>query len=359
MRITRKLLAFAAVSSAAVAACQLLVGAEDVAGVARPADAGDAAVVPPGTCVGARPPDPQDGGTGKGPPLYFAAKELVTLRDGLPVGYNVDALCTAGGVGMPCAGSPDDLDGGLDNAFVSFLAGIAINEDASDPLTPNANGQIDAGREGIFFGLYFYNGGADDDAVELGIVPSSGLAAVGCGDAAVEAGSLQGPRWDGCDVWTLEDKLPSNNLTRTQHGYVTGHTLVVPYDDTTFQVGVFAMHLHHAVVTAKIVPFDGGVALVDGVVAGQIRTSDLIEGARELRLNVNGKATPLCDIGLDDELRSAVCASRDLRVEANDPGAECDGLSVGFGFEAWPSSFGVRGDDPPAPSCAPTDASCN
>ncbi len=366
MRARAKVVLGAALSAClalGAAACQVLLGIDDEAGVTRPSDASaeaaDASEAGPVVCNGLHPPDERGVDTGSGPPLYFALRTLSAARDvgdggeGGVAGYDVDHHCTFADADLPCVGSPDDADGGVDNAFAALLQKVPSSNGA-DPFAWTE--QIGEGHEGIFFALYNYSGADDDGTVSFAMVPSPGIVSTDC-DAST--GAPGGPKWDGCDVWSLGDApIVSSTLTNLRPGYVVGRTLVVTYDEVPMRLGLFFVTLHGAIVTATLERDDGGVALVDGVIAGRVRAEDLNVGLGEVYVKVGGKSTPICDSALRDTLHDEVCKGRDLRLADDNTAATCDAFSLGVSFSAAPVPFGVAGDAAPPPACAPIDASC-
>lgn len=366
----RRSFAIATLAALSVAACQLIAGIEDQEGTPRsatgeagpvPPDASDADVVK--TCVPHVPPSPppvEDPTGNQGAPLFFAIRQAFSAVDGGTVGYDIDDHCSAGGADVPCHGSPNDRDGGIDNAFFAdFISSLAIPIGGSDPALATTNEAIDAGSDGIFLAVYGYNGQPDDDKVSFALVSSPGLVSTACGDAGAEAG----PRWDGCDVWSIgSTKIIATVLQEVQPAYVTQGTLVVRYGtkDLAIRFGGTELRLRDAIVSAKLVPLgDGRHELQDGVITGRAPTADLFESAARVTVRVGGSVKHLCETPATIEvIRDNICPARDLRLAGDDPSSACDGLSIAIGFGASPAAVGLPGGDKVLFTCAPFDASC-
>jgi hypothetical protein len=375
--MTRRTVAVAIVALAALsaAACQLVIGVEDEQGTSpRTTDAAtglDAtgADGPSTTCVlDVPPPAPTevDPTGNQGTPLFFAVRSAFSAVDGGAVGYDLDGKCTANGAHTPCKGSPNDGDRGIDNAFFSnFIAGLAIPNDSPDPALTTTNEGITAGTSGIFLAVYGYNGKDDDAKVSFAIVSSPGLVGVGCsdaGDAGTPGFPEAGPRWDGCDVWSIGDTtILANVITEVQPGYVAGGTLVVPYKDKdlVLRFAGTELRLRNAVVAAKLVKQLGRYELVNGIVAGRSGSTDLFQTAAGMTVNFNGSERRMCETPQAvDLLRAQLCPARDLRLAGEDPAAACDALSMAVGFTASPAAVGVPGPVEPPYACPPFDAAC-
>ena len=348
----------AAAALAALAACQVLLGIDDPDTVPRPPDAAPAATV-----CGARPPPskPDDPSGEEAGGLFFAIRTIAVLTSRGPVGYNIDHHCTSGDADLPCVGSPDDLDGGIDNAFEALMTSLP-GTGSTDPLSEDLNAKIGTGRDSMFLGLYHYNQQSNDSVVELGMISAPVLVANDC-DAAVpdDAGPIR-PKWDGCDIWSLGDALVVDQLlpNAKERSYVSDGTLVAHFDDLALNIGVLSLHILDAILTSRVVKLpSGGWSLADGIIAGRLRADQFIQEVAELYVHGAGPSTPVCKVqGFPEQLRQLVCKARDLRVGDDNTAATCDGLSFGLSFEAESVAFGVPGDAAPGPVCQPIDTHC-
>lgn len=358
------------VAALLVAACQFVVGLKDEEGAPRTPEVApsDAAVDSKGdsqtACVGKVPPPPPslppDRTGTQGEPLFFAVRGVSSVVDGGTVGYNLDRHCTSAGDDVPCLGSPDDGERGIDNAFfANFIATLAIPLGGSDPALATTNESIATGSDGLFLALYGYNGHDDDDKVSFALVGSPGLVSTACGDAGADGG----PRWDGCDVWSVgQAEMVATVLRNAQPAYVAGRTLVARYggEDLVVPFGGTELRLRDALVTARLVQQAGGrYELRDGVVTGRGSSATLFETAARVTVKINGNIRHLCETPTTIEIiRDRLCPALDLRVGGDNPSAACNGMSLAIGFHAAPVAVGVMGPEKPLFECPPFDAGC-
>ncbi|MDB4933145.1 MAG: hypothetical protein JWP87_117 [Labilithrix sp.] len=375
MARARRIAIVTAVVALAAAACQLVAGIDDEVGASRAGTSGDGGDTPdaPGPDAPAKagcghnvpPPKPQTSDpTGKaGAPLFFAIRETFSNVDGGTVGYDLDGRCSTGGTDVPCKASPDDGDGGTDNSFfANFLANLPIPTTFGDPALVTTNDAIDAGTGGFFLAVYGYNGLEDDDKVSFALVTSPGLVSTGCTDAG---GADAGPRWDGCDVWSIGSAESTATVLREQQpAYVAGGTLVARYGtkDLVTRFAGTELRLRDALVTVKLVKQTGGAfEIQNGVMTGRVSTADLIETSARvtMRLTAEASTTHLCEMrGIFDYLGDRLCPARDLRLVGDDPAATCEAMSIAIGFTASRAAFGVNGPEELLFQCPPFEAGC-
>jgi hypothetical protein len=400
----RRLLLFALLAASGLVACQIIAGVEYEQGVMAPdaeasaavADAGEAEAAAPPPC-GLVPPQPQGDDVGESLTFNFAIRTLVTKRNGVVVGYDLDGLCTTGPSNAPCVGSPPDTADGIDNGFAAIVDMLPNPGNiGTDTATTTANQTIAAGLEGVFMQLSSYNTKPNDTAVSLAMANSPGLAFLRCGRDGQKVFTDAGPTWDGCDVWSLGDTpMLSSTLPPGSPGYATGYVvngmLVINFGDGVLDlmIGDIPLTIHRAIVTADIVQIpdypDGGVfggifeggmpeggtisdggmpnySLQNGIIAGRITVPDFFALAGEVKLRATSGGTPtrLCVTPGGNALAAKnICPQRDILVSDGDRTQICDGVSVAIGFEAFPAQFGVAGDAGPAQTCPVLDASCD
>lgn len=334
-------------------------------------DAGDAsekADVDAGPCVLAHAPGPpaQDDPSDAGDLDFVVALHSVDLGlrpdGGAPpvLGYDVDGIYTC------CMGAPEscqppvkgpshcDQEGGVDDQTGLLLQSVVA-------VTKNfANaGQIDqelaSGRESILLRVQHYNGQANDTQVATSLYGSDGT-------ALMPDGGNVPPKWDGSDVWTIDNSFVLTGadggiLTPTRfdtHAYVSGGVLVTGLDfPIPLQLGSFVLQLTGTVVTGRIVPEDGSFGLAEGRLAGRWTAPNIFAWLQSAP-NPLGKG-PVCKGSSEYTFfKASVCAALDVTgASALDrTGAACDSLSAGAGFTADPARMGPVTMWPPSqPPC--------
>lgn len=417
MQRARMSFAFLALA-ASVVACHVILGIGDEDFRYLAPDSQDAAGedVPARCPVGRAPPEPPPGADlGESlPPLVFAFShvDFLAKTDGGTIdGYDLDGKCTCDArdtssnaarrtcVPPDAADEPCDEDGGVDNALARALRQFttvaeAFGVDLSDPV------DIACGRQTVLVILRNYNGQANDPDVFLSLIPSYGIfqrsdAELDGGGAIPDAGCRSfdaGPfpaRFDGTDKWS---HLPSHvdefdvPIIRIA-GYVRDfqlslnrRDLLAPETVVPLSLGSRIFTVATPTVTARIVPLDehgadlrvlddGGVVspgsdtprsaygfrLTDGIMAGRMRTSDLLAGLGSLRLS-RDRDDYLCSHAFYAQIKDVLCSSVDTtsRPDLDFMGHACDAVSLGVRFEATRALLG-QAYEPPEDA---TDAGC-
>jgi len=273
-----------------------------------------------------------DGGT---PPLF---------------GYDLDDVftCCDGGASSckpPVVGNHCDENGGRDNSGGQLIASLAL----LDPTQFNATTISQRLQDGVYsliVQVSDYNGTPNDTQVVAGLYASDGL--------QPEAdGAVPLAKWDGTDVWTIDDQFVLNGADASPivpnhfdaHAYVSGGVMVMqvnfPLSLGTSATGSIDIDLTGGVITAEVVPMPGGgFRAANGQVAGRWNASSVLTAAQSLTL----AGAPICPgSSLYANVKQQICGAADIATDpANDnKGAACDALSVAFGFTADPALMGA------------------
>lgn len=377
--------------AASLAACEAIIGLDDHRfRIYEPPPP------PPDPCVRRRSPgrpDVPDDATGD-PYTYVLAIRRVDPRgrnpDGTLVGYDLDNSCTCSGLpntandgGHSCAPSVDpssqcDAVGGVDNALA--LLGDAIPQLRSDPRF----GDLGCGKESILLLLNDYSGKANDPAVTLQIVETTGIRDEPTDfDAAVrDACNPDSDRptfpakFDGNDVWVtpgvLNPRSSGSNFATARGpamtGWVRNYTLVVENtSDDQVPLIVFGRYVKvsRPRFEAKLVPLDeagnplalgandelpaGGrpphFAVEDGTIAGRVLATDVLNATARVRFGQQGKY--VCnDPAAASFAKAVICSAADLNISPLEDfqQAPCNAISVGLKVEARTARIG-RDDD--------------
>jgi hypothetical protein len=354
-----------------VAACQLLIGAEDERGAARTVvimvdDGGDAEVdsgcllTHPPSAPGAQPPGPEQ-------TITFAAQTFRVSPIGAPpIGYDLDGRCT--GTDTPpadlaCSGpaSPDG-PGGIDNALGSFIkavVGLTPQDAGADPFAKQFSNYATIGYQTLHVSLALYNGQANDESVTVSVRASGPFLGSGCAgapDAACLPGPEAGcaPRWDGCDQWSfVGTPLPS------RQAWVRDGVLVARIDELHLPLGDVEVSLKDAVFTARLDLTDGAKRrFTGGILAGRASAAELLSGVLG---TTDSNDQPYCNNqAARAYVTQSLCDSRDIRAAKSlDGTGACDALSVALGFDAVEAQFPAPGSPPRPGGCpAALDAGC-
>lgn len=287
-------------------------------------------------CSPARPPGPPTiKGAGGADVLTFAMRTLDLGGPKKKVGFDLDEQCTCPGktgcqeptwAKADHCDDPDGRDNGSGKAFAAINAafGAVISSiELSD--------QAYKGRWSVLVMVKDYNGGDDDDQVEVALYTTPGTGGVN-------------PKWDGTDTWPVAPMslVDGTSLDQPIHkdskAYVTNRVLVanLPWAIVVFQGG--GVHLQadltSVVFSATLEAKDtGAVQLVSGTLSGSWTEPALFQSLSGLR--VNGGMTLCLGDTYYNPVKRALCDEFDLSSTGT-PGAACDALSFSVGFEASP-----------------------
>jgi hypothetical protein len=386
MRGGRVLVALGGVALFGLAACQLILGVHDENGAVPEVEAGlvDVADARTSRCALLRPPA---GGTAStdtvGATFVFALRSLAVTPDDASLGFDLDGLCTGADAEVPCVGSPDDLDGGVDNQLALDLGahGFSPPPGVTDPVAAAINDELKQGKYGALLIVKSFNLTANDDHTVVSFIGSPGMERLCTEDADANAPHTIAPSdagfgQGGCEFWSLGNYGSIGEVIDPVpiQGRVVDGLLIAHFPTLAFQLGPIAFTFEDAILTARLsatgdgdasagIAADGG-ATADGVITGRARAEELIGAFRQatfLPLVSNASPRPLCQQSAvaEEFLRSAICSSRDVTLGADPPTQRCRGISLALGFHATRVLPGHRGLVDAAPVCdASFDASC-
>lgn len=279
-------------------------------------------------------------------------ERLVLAADMLEIGkaeegYDVDNLCTCPEKSA-CASTATNLvrcdtDGGVDNALgPETLAVVGLLPPSNGYRPGSGTDLIRAGRYNFFIELRGYNNTNDDDEVQVGVLGSGGLELSDGGDPDA------GPRFDGQDTWTVDrDSVLGQQTTPPYEArgvdtraYVRDGTLVARLD-LDLRVGALYTKFRESVITGRIVRDGGQARLVDGMVSGRIRSTDVLTSMQTLKSPFSN--TYLCrNEPVYLEAKRRICAALDLPASSASDGkdAPCEASSFTMVFSAKPAKMG-------------------
>lgn len=305
-------------------------------------------------CSPALPPaPPKIKDAGGADVLTFAVRSIDLGGPKKKVGFDLDGQCT-------CPGKPgclepqwsssdhcDDPDG-RDNGSGNALA--AINAAFGSIISSvELSSQAFKGNWSILVKVSEYNGGVDDDQVEVALYTTPGTGGVA-------------PSWDGMDAWpvasiSLVDGMSIDQPTnKDSKAYVTNGVLVAHLSAATVIFQGSGVHLQadlgSVIFSATLEAKDTGVAqLVSGTLSGSWTETALFQTLSTLR--VNGGMKLCVQDTYYDSAKKALCDEFDLSSTGT-PDAPCDALSFAVGFEASPALLvGVQPFQPLSAPCDP------
>jgi hypothetical protein len=297
--------------------------------------------------------------------LTFALRTLFlgnTDRDGTPnpshawksYGYDLDGkistkfstdLCKPREAALPKNVYPDG-DDGIDNAFGNRLLEIILGLWADGPIRVNEN--IAAGKSTVLLDI-------------TGIGPDASYNPLLA--RAYEGAPRGAPAlFDGSDTWPVRPEslaLPgdlASSLAVDERSYLVDDTwvghlqgtltlpLVLPSADGDV---LLRLPIHRPIVTMKLDAIRAHATL--GTLAGVIAVEDVVAEAARIFAQLD----PSCKPETVQSILTHVAQAADILLDGSqDPSRECDGVSIGIGFEAARASLGDVGEPvPESPSC--------
>jgi hypothetical protein len=351
-------------------------------------DAGEGAVdtgPPPDPCGHVLPPAPpvtDDAPTVELPPFFVAIPSLSVTTEGKGVpGFEHDRVCTcdprpetahAGTGSCLRKGAACDVDGGVDNSVALLISQLSPFYDVDSV----PNNLIARGRRTVLVQIGRYNGLANDKEIAVGLALSDGVRDMGCpGSVEDPAIGVFSPGWCGDDRWSLvpDAVIPTTKQPLIQGvGYVTDGVLTVqltsqlaiPFTETS------VLAIGSPIITATLVPLHENLTARDrsapstekekrlwawsnATVSGRVKAVDLLGALGTIDQGDGG--APLCTTALFSTVREQICDGVDIAASKAldfDPQAQCDALSAGLAFTAFPVLPGdVRSDAPKFNPC--------
>jgi len=281
------------------------------------------------------------------------------------IGYDLDSRCTKNeALNDPTLADPNscepvaswfaprygDLKGGRDNGLRYLIEFIAMALEGFG--TPIYNFAIESGEVSLLMQVENYNEQPDDDSVGFKLYTPAPFSMANPGP----------PAFNGRDEWPVaEDSFDAGNSNQPKfvasRAWVTGNTLVASFRsvDLRLRIGIAESQIVDLVLrfvdpffTAKIEKVGDAWWLKQGQIAARWRTSELLQQVKYFpnpfydatlveptnTLNMCTK-TPTYRL-----VREAICGSTDIVAGAGGPGAFCDSISVGIGFEAVQARLG-------------------
>ncbi len=318
--------------------------------------------------VGIAPPEePMETTACEGAGAVMAISQLYlgdTKRDGTPdptsgwksYGYDLDGrvstkastgLCKPRAGGSPAAVYPDG-DEGRDNSFGKNILPVILG--LSSDISVQANEAIANGEFTIMLDMQNLGTASDCNTLVTKLYGGGNLGAV--------------PKFDGTDMWPILPDLlndpmdPASAKIVFPKSYVVKDTWVSGSKGTVklqLSIGGFtiALDINSAVITVDLdADRQGGT---NGTIAGVLETESLITEISKVAAAFDESFCDPNSPTLQSILNQLRQASDIMKDGSQNPAVECDGISIGLGFNAEKVMLGMvapPGDPPPDP-CAP------
>ncbi|MFO0758697.1 MAG: hypothetical protein U0359_19550 [Byssovorax sp.] len=306
-------------------------------------------------------PGPTKEGDGSGSVTLAISKLYLgdTNRDGTPnkvngwkqYGYDLDGqvstvdsknLCKPRNNAPPKNVYPDG-DKGIDNSFGKNILGIILGIAADAPVKVNQG--IADGKFTIMLDMAKLGSGSDYNPILTKLYGGADLGAA--------------PKFDGSDKWPVIQELLNNPAdigsakVQFPNSYVTGNTWVSgSKGDLVLSLSVQGFTLNLTIGSALISAELSGdhKTAKNGTIAGILATDVLTS---ELKKVAGAFDPSLCSGPTVDSIVSQIEQASDILADGSqDPNKDCDGISIGLGFDAAVVQLGdiaPKGDPKPDP----------
>ncbi len=315
------------------------------------------------------PPPPKITGAGSGADIVLVTSKIdlgeYDRPDGAPgyatIGYSLDGVCNrdqacaaAAWTGAHLIRGLDGRDNGLGELMHGQLEFFHQVVFSTDMLNLNLKNGTHAPL--FIFKVADYSGFSDDDEVEVTLYVASPQA---------EDGKNFVPRWDGTDQWPIAPLpgavadagplVPASYVDK--NAYVSNYTLTARFPPgATIHFSNVAFMTNELVATGQINPMTKTMS--HGVLSGRMGIAEMFRHVPEVTQLLLSQT--LCiDNPNYARIKTYFCSFADVRADAKATGGDCDGLSLGVGFDAAPANLGKVVIPTPVPGCPPATTTNN
>jgi hypothetical protein len=294
--------------------------------------------------------------------LGLEAVQIATSATALPVGLDIDGVCTSStsctkksqavSCKPPTGQLAIDGDGCRDNALAGVMAMVSRMPKLADTLgldDDEFNCELWRGGYNLLFRLSEYNGQSEDDSVRVDWYTSNGIDPAPSWRCPASDVAAAHPHWSNSARWNVDAQelpgpidepgiLPESRVSDPS-AYVRGGYLVSRMPDGAVlrfagdakPFRGFAMPVHEALWLGRVTKAaDGEWTMSDGLIAGRVRTEDLLRSFQQAGLCKTTSAGSFFDT-----IASRVAQSADVLASgALAPNQTCDALSFGIAFTA-------------------------
>jgi len=313
-----------------------------------------------GTDAGKLPPRPKaPAATGSSPTVFAISKMYFGDTDraghasdtawtayGLDIDGKVTSACSTNTCTLaPFASTQAQVDGddGIDNSFGANLLPIIVF--GNSMYSTDANQQIQKGSSTLLVNLDGLGSSAS-----YSLLPGATYRAMP---------ATQAPKWNGTDVRNVDAvSLVGGDISKPialmANGYMNDRVWVggvasgTAYLDLQLTAGngsgfLPPVPIHHLQVAMQVA--SGNASATSGVLSGVARTEDVVAW---VALWAGAISTSLCTGSAFQSLATQMEQTSDIMADgSNEPGEQCDGISVGLGFDAVQVHLGKSEAAPP------------
>jgi len=253
--------------------------------------------------------------------------ELITVDD-------FDNHCTAAAGANPSNVFPDG-PGGIDNAFGKLLLPIlrfAANS-SNGEVEDSINDALGGATSGLLIHLRNMGTEANYDPIDAYIYRVDGLESGGWAISESSVSDLEAPDFDA--VLRTGKARFGDSYVRSSvwvSGEGTGSLDAI---DLIWNIAgqPLRLRVHQPTVTMKVGATPG---VTSGVIAGVLRTEEAVD---QVRRWITSSSTSFCDGAAVEDVLNQLRQMSDMQLgETQSAGAECNGISIGIGFQAEPTT---------------------
>jgi hypothetical protein len=297
-------------------------------------------------------PSTTEAGQDSGPQIVkiggrnFAARKLYlgdTDRNGVEsttaweaYGANIDGKVTTPASTDVCTLSPgaskstvyQDGNDGIDNSFGENIIPIILSVAGAD-FSTQLNGAIEAGASTFMLDL---TGLTDDATQTLSPVSAQLFSGVSIGTPTWNATSGE---WGAYKSSLVGGSLSSGAISKFPTASISAGTWTSGAADGSLPLniplgtGTLTLIVHHAVVSFS---HSSANSATLGNVSGVLNTAEFIAAFQKVASSIS---TSLCDGAAFADIAAQLQAASDILSDGtNTSGVPCDGISIGFGFDA-------------------------
>ena len=318
--------------------------------------------------------------------LGLTSVQLTDVAGQAAWGFDLDGVCTNAPnckgrrSALPCKSLttqlPFDGEDCRDNTFARLMSMLRRIPQIADGLglrDETINCELWRGSYNILLRITDYDGSSDDASVRVDWYTSNGLASEPSWRCPAPDFTAKHPRWASDASWNVDasqltaavmepSRLPASRISDPD-AYVRGGYLVSRFAQAALlrfagdakPLRGFATPVHHGLWVGRLTRAPGaGWTMDDGLIAGRVRSDDLLRSLRQSGVCRSGPAAQFVD-----GIESYVAENTDLLASgSNAPDQACDAMSFGIAFSAAEVTPGPATQLEPLVECCDVGEAC-